>query len=170
MIKIKIVNLIGLSGSGKTFFISKAIKLLKLYLNYDVAVIKNVHDHQIDEEGKDSFIYSKAGAVYSVTKNIYNETVIFNKKELAIETIIEWLIKGPYKFDLVFTEGFRSLEAPTIICLKELKELKPQYNENIKMISGLICVKNRDESNEFNVPVIDIQTDFDKFVKIFEIK
>ncbi|MHA1255716.1 MAG: molybdopterin-guanine dinucleotide biosynthesis protein MobB, partial [Promethearchaeota archaeon] len=150
MIKIKIVNLIGLSGSGKTFFISKAIKLLKLYLNYDVAVIKNVHDHQIDEEGKDSFIYSKAGAVYSVTKNIYNETVIFNKKELAIETIIEWLIKGPYKFDLVFTEGFRSLEAPTIICLKELKELKPQYNENIKMISGLICVKNRDESNEFN--------------------
>ena len=170
MIKIKIVNLIGYSGSGKTFFISKAIKLLKLYLNYDIAVIKNIHEHQIDETGKDSYLYSKAGAAYSITKNVYNETVIFSKKELNIDTIIEWLLKGPFKIDLVLTEGFRALEAPTIICLKEMKELKPQYNENIKMVSGLICVKNRDGTNEFNLPIIDIQTDFDEFVKICEIK
>jgi len=142
---------------------------LKLYLNYDVVVIKNVHEHQIDEEGKDSYIYSEAGATYSITKNINNETVIFSKKELNIETIIEWLLKGPFKIDLVFTEGFRSLDAPTIVCLKELKDLKPQYNENIKMISGLICAKRRDEPNEFKLPVIDIQTDFDEFVKIFKI-
>lgn len=95
--------------------------------------------------------------------------MIFSKKELNIEEIIKWLLKGPFKIDLVFTEGFRSLEVPTIICLKELKELKPQYNENIKMISGLICAKNLDESNEFKLPIIDIQTDFDEFLKIFKI-
>ena len=165
-----IISVIGQSGSGKTMLIAHAIKLLKLYLNYDVAVIKNIHEHQIDETGKDSYIYSEAGATYSITKNVNNETVIFSKKELNIETIIEWLLKGPFRIDLVFTEGFRSLEAPTIICLKELKELKPQYNDNIKMISGLICTKNRDETNEFNLPIIDIQTDFDEFVKIFKIK
>lgn len=144
--------------------------MAKLFLNYDVAVIKNIHEHQIDETGKDSYIYSESGATYSITKNVNNETVIFSKKELNIEAIIEWLLKGPFKIDLVFTEGFRSLEAPTIICLKELKELKPQYNENIKMISGLICAKNRDFTNEFKLPIIDIQTDFDEFVKIFKIK
>ena len=165
-----IISVIGQSGSGKTVLIAHAIKLLKLFLNYDVAVIKNIHEHQIDEKGKDSNIFSEAGATYSITKNINNETVIFSKKELNIETIIEWLLKGPYKIDFIFTEGFRSLEAPTIICLKELKELKPQYNENIKMISGLICAKNRDVTNEFNLPIIDIQTDFDEFVKILKIK
>ena len=165
-----IISVIGQSGSGKTMLIAHAIKLLKLYLNYEVAVIKNIHEHQIDEEGKDSYVFSEAGAIYSITKNINNETVIFSKKELNIEKIIEWLLKGPFRIDLVFTEGFRSLEVPTIICLKELKELKPQYNDNIKMISGLICTKNRDETNEFNLPIIDIQTDFDEFVKIFKIK
>ena len=142
---------------------------MKLYLNYEVTVIKNIHEHQIDEEGKDSYVFSEAGATYSITKNIYNETVIFSKKELNIEMIIEWLLKGPFKIDLVFTEGFRSLEAPTIICLKELKELKPQYNENIRMISGIICSKKIVESNEFNLPIIDIETDFDEFLKIFKI-
>ena len=169
MILIKIINLIGLSGSGKTFFIAKCIKLLKLYLNYDVAVIKNIHEHRIEVEGKDSSLFSEAGATYSITKNINNETVIFSKKELNIETIIAWLLKGPFKIDLVFTEGFRTLEAPTIICLKDLKELKPQYNENIMMISGLICSKKVEESNEFNLPFIDIETDFDEFLKIFKI-
>ncbi len=164
-----IISVIGQSGSGKTMLIAHAIKLLKLYFNYEVAIIKNIHEHQIDEEGKDSYVFSEAGATYSITKNIYNETVIFSKKELNIETIIEWLLKGPFKIDLVFTEGFRSLEAPTIICLKELKELKPQYNENIKMISGLICSKKVEESNEFNLPIIDIETDFDEFLKNFKI-
>ena len=164
-----IIGVIGQSGSGKTMLIAHAIKLLKLYLNYEVAIIKNIHEHQIDEEGKDSYVFSEAGATYSITKNIYNETVIFSKKELNIEMIIDWLLKGPFKIDLVFTEGFRSLEVPTIICLKELKELKPQYNENIMMISGLICSKNRDETNEFNLPIIDIETDFDEFLKIFKI-
>jgi molybdopterin-guanine dinucleotide biosynthesis protein B len=164
-----IISVIGQSGSGKTMLIAHAIKLLKLYLNYEVAIIKNIHEHQIDEEGKDSYVFSKAGATYSITKNIYNETVIFSKKELNIEMIIDWLLKGPFKIDLVFTEGFRSLEVPTIICLKELKELKPQYNENIIMISGLICSKKGEESNEFNLPIIDIETDFDEFLKNFKI-
>jgi len=165
-----IISVIGQSGTGKTRLIAHAIKLLKLYLNYEVAIIKNIHEHHIDEEGKDSYVFSEAGATYSITKNIYNETVIFSKKELTIEIIIEWLLKGPFKIDLVLTEGFRSLEAPTIICLKELKELKPQYNENIMMISGLICSKKAEESNEFNLPIIDIETDFDGFIKIFKIK
>jgi len=167
--KIKIISLIGYSGSGKTLFITKAIKLLKLYLNYEVAVIKNVHEHQIDEKGKDSFIYSEAGAIYSVIKNLNNESAIFLRKKFNMEELIDWLSKGPLKIDLIFTEGFRTFEGPTVICLKNSKELKPQYNDNIKMISGLICLKKIKEIKGFEIPIIDIQTDFDKFLEIFEI-
>ncbi len=86
-----------------------------------------------------------------------------------MEELIDWLSKGPFKIDLIFTEGFRKFEGPTVICLKNSKELKPQYNDNIKMISGLICLKKIKEIKRFEIPIIDIQTDFDKFLEIFEI-
>ncbi|MHA2399095.1 MAG: GTP-binding protein, partial [Promethearchaeota archaeon] len=39
---IKIIDIIGYSGSGKTYFIMNAIKLIKKQLSYNMAVIKNV--------------------------------------------------------------------------------------------------------------------------------
>ena len=54
-----IISVIGYSGSGKTHFIQKAIKRLKTEFNFEVVVIKNVHQHKIDEEGKDSYKFSE---------------------------------------------------------------------------------------------------------------
>ena len=68
--KLKIISLIGRSGSGKTNLIINAIKRLRKELHYNIAVIKNIHEHQIDEEGKDSYKYIEAGANYAITKNI----------------------------------------------------------------------------------------------------
>ena len=73
---IKVINVIGYSRSGKTFFILNAINLLKKNLNFNVAVIKNIHDHQIDEEGKDSYEFSRYGAKYSITKNQNTRSLI----------------------------------------------------------------------------------------------
>ena len=38
-----IISVIGYSGSGKTHFIQKAIRRLKSELNFEVVVIKNIH-------------------------------------------------------------------------------------------------------------------------------
>lgn len=46
----KIISLIGFSGSGKTTFITNAIRFFKKKLNYDVAVIKYIHEHRVDKE------------------------------------------------------------------------------------------------------------------------
>ena len=54
VIFIKIIDVIGYSGSGKTYFIMTAVNYIKKQLNYNVSVIKNVKHHQIDKEGKDS--------------------------------------------------------------------------------------------------------------------
>ena len=114
------LRLLGTSGTGKTHFITNTIKLLKKHLNYETAVIKNIHEHEIDEEGKDSYKYSEAGAVYSITRNVNNENTIFLKKPIKIEGLIDWLEQGPFKIDLFLIEGFKNLNYPSILCVRNL--------------------------------------------------
>ena len=165
-----IISVIGYSGSGKTHFIQKAIRKLKIELNFEVVVIKNIHQHQIDEEGKDSYIFTEAGAVYSIIKNKFDENAIFFKKKINIEELIRWIIKGPFKVDIIFTEGLRNLAYPTILCVKELSEIKPQLNENVKVISGLITTSKLSQKSEIKLPIVDAEENFESFLKIFEIK
>jgi len=167
---VKIISLFGYSGSGKTSFIINAINKLKRELNYEVAVIKNVHNHQVDEDGKDSYKFTEAGAQFSIIKNIKNENAIFFKKELSIGDLINWLEKGLFKTDLLFIEGFRDLPYPAILCVKDLSEIKSQLTKNVKMISGIVSSKRMKRSSEFNLPIIDIDKDFQAFLDVFKIK
>jgi molybdopterin-guanine dinucleotide biosynthesis protein B len=167
----KIIGLIGYSGSGKTYFICNSIKYLKKELDMKVAVIKNIHEHQIDKEGKDTYKYSQVGAEYAITKNVFDETAIFIKKMIEIEQIIEWISNGPFKVDLIFIEGFRNLIYPTILCVKNYKEIKNQLKDNIKMISGLICKDSELSEEDYqDIPIVDIEKDFKKFILLFDIE
>ena len=171
MIYIQIIDVIGFSGSGKTNFIINAIRLFKKYLNYDIAVIKNVKHHQVDDEGKDSFKFTEAGATYSVIENENRQIAIFSKLSgKLIDEIINWLQKGPHKIDLCLTEGIRNLNNPTVLCAKKLGEIEEQLTKNVKVISGIISVSELNIENFLNIPIIDIEKDFQKFLKIFNIK
>jgi molybdopterin-guanine dinucleotide biosynthesis protein B len=169
MEKIKILNVIGFSGSGKTQFILDAIRQLKDKLNLDVAVIKNIHEHQIDKKGKDSFKFTKAGANYAVTKNILKETTIFLKKEIKVEEIVKWLSQGPFRTKIVFTEGFRDSKYPTILCLKDEGEFKSQMNENVQAISGIITNEKSKGDKIKSVPILNVNKEFEKFLELFEV-
>ena len=171
MIYIQIIDVIGYSGSGKTNFIINAIRLFKKYLNYDIAVIKNVKHHQVDDEGKDSFKFTEAGATYSVIENENRQIAIFSKLSgKLIDEIINWLQKGPHKIDLCLTEGIRNLNNPTVLCAKKIGEIEEQLTKNVKVISGIISVSELNIENFLNIPIIDIEKDFQKFLKIFNIK
>ena len=167
---IKVISVIGFSGSGKTFFILNAIGLLKKNLNFNVAVIKNIHEHQIDQEGKDSYEFSRYGAKYSITKNQNNETTVFIRSELSIEKTIEWISRGPFKIDLIFIEGFRNLHFPTVLCLRGKDELESQISSNVKVISGTICSNKSINFPDLKIPLIDVKKDFIRFLEIFGIK
>jgi molybdopterin-guanine dinucleotide biosynthesis protein B len=160
----------GTSGSGKTHFITTAIKLLKERLNYEVAVVKNIHEHEIDKKGKDSYKYCEAGAVYSITKNINDENTIFLKKRINMEELIKWLENGPFKVDLVFIEGFKNLTYPTILCVEKFSEIENQLGEEVKMISGRIMNSAIPEGHDLKLPMIDIEKEFEKFLEIFRIQ
>jgi molybdopterin-guanine dinucleotide biosynthesis protein B len=171
VINFKIISLIGYSGSGKTQFISEAIKLLKKKKKYHVAVIKNIHEHKIDKEEKDTYKYGEAGAVFSITKNISDETTIFIKKEIELCELMNWIVNSPFEIDLIFIEGFRNLDYPTILCIKSWEEFEPQFTDKVVMVSGIICSKNGNESEriKLEIPIINIQNEFEKFLEIFEL-
>ncbi|MFX0077247.1 MAG: molybdopterin-guanine dinucleotide biosynthesis protein B [Candidatus Hermodarchaeota archaeon] len=165
----KIISVIGYSSSGKTYLIEKLIRKLKLELNLEVVVIKYIHEHQIDEEGKDSFKFSKSGAIFSIIQNKLGETAIFLKKEINHEDLISWLNKNPFKLDVIFFESFRNTSYPTILCVDDLKHIEAQLNENVKMISGLITINNDAYYKDVALPIINVEKNFREFCKIFEI-
>ncbi|MFX1366661.1 MAG: molybdopterin-guanine dinucleotide biosynthesis protein B [Promethearchaeota archaeon] len=170
MIIIHIIDVIGYSGSGKTSFIVNAIKSLKKNLNYNTAVIKNVKHHPVDKKGKDSYKFNEAGASFSVIQNINNHTAIFlENNDLNFESLLKWLQKGPYNIDIIFTEGFRNFYNPTVLCVSNLNDIEEQLSENIKMISGKICLGNLKSKMILNLPIIDIESEFFKFTGIFNL-
>jgi molybdopterin-guanine dinucleotide biosynthesis protein B len=165
----KVISVIGYSGSGKTHIIEFLIKKLKIDRNLEVSIIKNIHEHRIDEEGKDSFKFSEAGAVFSVIKNKFNQNAIYLNKKISLDALINWLNKSPYKVDLIIIEGFRDVAYPTILCAKELQDIDVQLNKNVKLISGLIALNKFSEEREDQIPIFSIQQKFERFTKMFNI-
>jgi molybdopterin-guanine dinucleotide biosynthesis protein B len=166
----KFISLIGYSGSGKTHFITTAINRLKLSLDLSIIVIKDVHIHSVDTPGKDSFEFSNAGADFSIIKNKDDEIAIFFKKDIPLEKIIDWISKLLDDIDLVFFEGFRGLKVPGVLCAKNFEEIESQLNSNIKMISGLISNKIERETVVKKIPIINIESEFERFLEIFAIQ
>ena len=170
MVIIRIFDVIGYSGSGKTYFIMNAIKLLKHRLDFNVTVIKNIKHHQIDKKGKDSHNFTESGASYSIIQNLSKDMAIFLKaEEIGLEDFIKWLDRGPYEIDVIFTEGFRNLNNHTILCISNIDEIEPQLTDNVKMISGIICRNEIIEGITLDIPIINIEEDFQRFLEIFNI-
>ncbi|MFO8018486.1 MAG: molybdopterin-guanine dinucleotide biosynthesis protein MobB [Promethearchaeia archaeon] len=157
----KKINFIGLSGSGKTYIIETLISLLEERFNLKSAVVKNIHLHQMDTEGKDTHRYGEAGANFSITKNIHGETTIFVKKDLSIEKLEQWIGNGPFPVDIFIAEGFRDLEVPTVLCVRKVEKIEEQITRSTKVISGLITRGNRERYGDF--PIIDIDKDPEPF-------
>lgn len=166
----KIISVFGYSSSGKTFFIENAIKFIKKNHEVNVCVIKNIHEHEIDTVGKDSYKYKEAGAHYSILKNKTNKFTIFVNKELNLESMIKWLQNGPFPIDLIFLEGFRNTNFPSVLCTSSIEDIKQQLNDYVIVISGLVCKNSCEREMIFDVPIIDIQKDFPKFSEYFELK
>ena len=166
----KIISVIGLSGSGKTTLIESIIKKAKQELGLEVGVIKYIHEHQIDEEGKDSYRFSKSGAVFSVIKNKSGESAIFLSKNIDLYELVIWLQKSPFKLDVIFFESFRNLPYPTILCVESWGDINSQLNENVKMISGVVIKSQSRLSEDLKIPIIDINKDFNTFCQLFQLK
>ncbi|MHA1804855.1 MAG: molybdopterin-guanine dinucleotide biosynthesis protein B [Promethearchaeota archaeon] len=166
----KVICFIGYSGSGKTHQILNIIRLLDEKFNYKACVIKNIHEHPIDNIGKDSYRYSENGAAFSITRNKFNETAIYIRNNLFIPELVNWIKKGPFPFHVLIMEGFRNTAFPTVLCVKEVSEIEEQLTDKVLMISGRICERaSRRIIPGLTCPCFDIEKNFSEFIKIFNL-
>ena len=87
----KIIGIAGWSGSGKTTLVEGLVDIFKNNYNLKVCAIKHAHKNfTIDQEGKDSFRFSKAGAERVIVSSI-NQWTIINKvqEEESIENLLK---------------------------------------------------------------------------------
>ena len=106
----KIIQLVGSSGSGKTTFITKLIPALKK--QGTVAVIKHLGHHTfMCEEGKDTTVFFDAGADISVGMDSQKAVAALRKNTL--EDILGMLFHQGIDFAVI--EGFKQRTFPKIV-------------------------------------------------------
>lgn len=167
-----VIAAIGVSGSGKTTTVEYLISALSK-MGYRVGAVKHIHREgfTIDQEGKNTWRFSQAGAKITVAISP-EEIAIIEKTNAALndlDKIVKYLENE--KIDVVFIEGFHSFisKRPKIIKIitsktpedleKTLKEAVPP----ILAITGLIA-KNKPQTSK--IPYIDLPEEGPKLLEL----
>lgn len=104
MKKSRIIQIIGLSNSGKTSLILDLIKISKKQ-NLSVATIKSARSHISSSSGKDSDKFLTHGALSS-TISFSNVTQITTTKKSTLSEILR-NVQSVSNPDIIFVEGFK---------------------------------------------------------------
>lgn len=106
----KVIHIAGFSNSGKTTFISTLLpELEKLG---PVAVVKHIGHHGYSlAEGKDTTLFSEAGAKASVGIDAHKSVMILQENQL--ESILEMLCDSGAQYAVV--EGFKEKPYPKVV-------------------------------------------------------
>ena len=106
----KIIQVVGSSGSGKTTFIRKLIPALKK--QGTVAVVKHLGEHTFTiEEGKDTTVFFETGADISVGIDSHKAIAAIHKNTL--EDVLSMLFNQGIDFAVI--EGFKQRRYPKIV-------------------------------------------------------
>lgn len=104
----------GYSGSGKTTLIEKLIKGLKAF-GYRVAVLKHdVHDFEMDKEGKDTFRFSEAGA-----DEVFISSGEKSARISSFPRTMEEMISECSYADIILIEGYKYADIKKIAVTSE---------------------------------------------------
>ena len=133
----KVIGLIGLKNSGKTYFAKKIISKLKL-LNLKVASIKHAHHHfDIDHLNTDIYIHREAGSdqvIISSSKRWAKIVELNSLKEKKLNELIDELDKP----DIVIVEGYKNEDHPKIEIIKESLNISSYLFNDIKNVIAVI--------------------------------
>lgn len=106
----KIIQVVGYSGTGKTSFIEKLIPLLKV--QGEVGIIKHLGEHVYSlEKGKDTTRYYEQGI--AVSAGIDSEKTVIIVREDRLEQSLRMFSDAGIDFCIV--EGFKSVSFPCIV-------------------------------------------------------
>lgn len=119
----KVIGVVGWSGSGKTSLVIELLPILRA-MGLKVSTMKHAHHRfDVDTAGKDSFRHREAGAseVLVVTSSRW---VLMHESREEPEPSIEALIERMTPVDLLLIEGFKTHSHPKLEVHRE-SEGKP---------------------------------------------
>ncbi|MHA1685988.1 MAG: molybdopterin-guanine dinucleotide biosynthesis protein B [Candidatus Heimdallarchaeaceae archaeon] len=134
-----VIQVVGLSKTGKTTLITKIIKEFTSR-DLKVNVIKSAKNHQYIYSGKDSDVFLKNGAKIS-TVVFQNAIQITTESEVSVKRLIE-IAQLLQPSDLILLEGFKSENYPKILIWTE----ETKNNLELFNFAGLLYVLNTTEA------------------------
>lgn len=160
MITIKVISVVGYSGTGKTTTIEYIIKALRKR-GYSVGTVKEIHAEAfaIDEEGTNTHRHHQAGAELVTARGFY-ETDILYKHRLSIHDILDH-----YYQDYVILEGVMEGNFPLIVTGGTTDDVDKRLNERVFLIAGIIAGHMDTYKGQ---QVLSAKTSIDQIVKLIE--
>ncbi|MGD0020972.1 MAG: molybdopterin-guanine dinucleotide biosynthesis protein B [Smithellaceae bacterium] len=159
---IPIVSIVGKSSAGKTTLLEKIISEL-VKRRYRVATVKHdVHDFEIDHEGKDSWRHKKAGARTTVISSPLRIALIEDvDHDQTLDEIRKEYIK---RVDIILTEGYKGNPFPKIEVFRSELRRTPLCKKE----DNLLAIAS-DTKLDIGVPCFDIN-DSQSLVDLIENK
>jgi len=144
---LRVLSVIGKSGSGKTTIIEGLIKELK-NRGYTIGSVKEIHfeDFTIDEKGTNTDRHYRAGSEL-VTARGLDETDLLFKRRLELDEILKY-----YNHDYVILEGVKIDYIPTVITAVNKQDIDELMGGNVFAVSGKIA---EDIDHFRDLPVIN---------------
>ncbi|HPR42432.1 MAG TPA: molybdopterin-guanine dinucleotide biosynthesis protein B [Candidatus Methanofastidiosa archaeon] len=130
----KVFGVYGFKNSGKTAVVTSIIRELRRR-GYKVAAIKHISyaDFTIDVPGRDTDLFSKAGARSIGVISEKETSIIYKEKKQLMEMI------SFFHSDYLVLEGFRQALVPKILTAKNKEELEKDFRKEVFAISGLVA-------------------------------
>ena len=134
----RVIGIIGRSGSGKTTTIEKLIGCFT-EKGFSVGTLKDLKkaDYRRDTEGKNTDRHKKAGAEPVTARGEFNTDIMFTHK-LEVPELLRH-----YDNDIVLLEGFRDFCVPQILTGCDEEQLKEKYTPNVIAVSGIYANEHK---------------------------
>jgi len=161
---VRVLTIVGKSGSGKTMLMEKIISRLK-EKGYAIGTLKH-HSHpgfDIDKPGKDSWRHARAGSehvIIAAPDKIASYRLL--ERELSFDEIIEEFSD----LDLVLVEGYKSANQPAVEVIREENGLE-LITDTSQRIAVAADVEASRLDMEKKVPVFDLD-DTESLVEMIE--
>lgn len=147
----KVMGIVGWSGSGKTSLLVEVLAILK-GTGLKVSTMKHAHHHfDVDQPGKDSFRHREAGAseVLVVTSSRW---VLMHESREEPEPSIESLIERMTPVDLLLIEGFKTHHHPKVEIHRQSEGKPLLYPDD----PGIVAVASDGRLPGLTVPQLDL--------------
>jgi len=129
----KVISVIGISGSGKTTTVENLIREFK-HRNFSVGSIKDIHyeNFSMETPGSNTHRHREAGAELVTGRGLFETNIIF-PYQVPLQEILSF-----YHHDIVIIEGDRDLNVPQILCARNSGDVEELKTPQTLAIAGLI--------------------------------